>query len=286
VPWKRRLFSKNWVIGDGLTMAGSGALFGRSKSWVSRRLKLLSVLEPSVLAEVGRGLFQPRLAQKLYRLPLGNGDQQRVLLLVLKHHLNKEELRELVDQWLDADEAGKSRLAAIFQKSGTCKGRYRGTPTSGAQLKRYVVQQLRQCTWLLDQLVEVVVTASLPAADWWPAPAYKIFLQNVGKLDAVVDPVGYTFAGGDWPFAPFARRTTGKEALKTRIVQKLLDLDRHDRSRAIDELSGKELKIPYSKKNSATRLPFTSGYGSTVPPLILERRSSLNRAGTAALSGN
>lgn len=180
-----------------MAMAGAGELFGRSKWWVSRRLKLLAALEPAVQTEISRGMLPPRLAQELARVPRGTREQLQVFSIVQKYHLNKEELTALVDRWLRADETEKSRLGASFEKSCPGKGRRKNRPTSGGRLELQATQQLRQCTGLVHQLTDLVTEAPLPATDWWPAPAYRNLTGAFAKLATALGPVADIRGGGD-----------------------------------------------------------------------------------------
>ncbi|MFZ3131114.1 MAG: ParB/RepB/Spo0J family partition protein, partial [Desulfosporosinus sp.] len=56
----------------GFSLSEIAELWGHSKSWVSRRLKLLTSLDSSVKREIDEGQLRPRLAQELARLPQGN----------------------------------------------------------------------------------------------------------------------------------------------------------------------------------------------------------------------
>ncbi len=193
------------VQSDAMTMAAAGQLFGRSKWWVGRRLKLLAALEPAVQAEVGRGTLPPRLAQEMTRLPQGTSDQSRMLCLVQKYNLSKEELTYLVDRWLKADEAERNRLCASFAGPNSGRGRQRSRVTSGGEMQLYAVHQLRNCARILDDLVDMVRQAELPAADWWPDLAHRNLLGALEKLAVLLRP------GGDLPIAAVASRTAGKE---------------------------------------------------------------------------
>ena len=62
----------------GFSLTEVGELWGHSKSWVSRSLKLLISLDTHLKRELDEGHLLPRLAQELARLPQGN-DQTRVL---------------------------------------------------------------------------------------------------------------------------------------------------------------------------------------------------------------
>ena len=80
----------------GFSLIEVGELWGHSKSWVSRRLKLLTSLDTYVKRELDEGHLRPRLAQELARLPQGN-DQTRVLALVKRFYLTKRfDLKQIV----------------------------------------------------------------------------------------------------------------------------------------------------------------------------------------------
>jgi len=192
---------KELVAGDSMTMAAAGQLFGRSKWWVSRRLKLLDDLEPAVQAEVGRGKLQPRLAQELCRVPRGTPDQLRLLSLIREYHLSKEELAHLVDHWLKADEAEKDKLCASFESAwaGGGGGRKRRRAASDGELELYAAHQLQISTKVLNELMSVISGAAVPVVDWWPTLAYKNFLAALRKLGDVLGPD--VVGGGDLPIA-------------------------------------------------------------------------------------
>ncbi|MEW6624390.1 MAG: ParB/RepB/Spo0J family partition protein [Bacillota bacterium] len=52
------------VAEEKFTLTEIRVMWGRSKSWVSRRLKLLSHLNPKLKKELGMGYLSPRLAQE------------------------------------------------------------------------------------------------------------------------------------------------------------------------------------------------------------------------------
>ncbi|MHB1420054.1 MAG: hypothetical protein ACYCX4_10830, partial [Bacillota bacterium] len=74
-----------------------------------RRLKLLTGLDPSVKRELDEGHLRPRLAQELCRLPQGN-DQARVLALVKRYYLTKDQTAHLIDWWQEAAEDERVQL--------------------------------------------------------------------------------------------------------------------------------------------------------------------------------
>jgi len=162
---------KEMITSESLSLAAAGSLVGHGKSWVSRRLKLLAALEPELQAEVSRGLVAPRVALELTMLPRGNGDQARVLKMVKKHHLNKEEVHNVVSRWLRADEAEKARLESEFHQSGPA---VKSTPgdLSVRALEVTARQQLHSAKESIEELSELVRESLSPATVWWPARAW------------------------------------------------------------------------------------------------------------------
>ena len=200
------LILRELVQHDAMSMTAAGQFFGRGKWWVSRRLKLLNALEPVVQAEVGRGALPPRLAQELARLPQGNTDQLRMLILVQQCHLSKDDLTYLVDRWLKADEAERDRLLASFVSPCPGRIRQRGRAASSGEMQLYAIQKLKSCTRILDDLTDMIKQAELPAADWWPELAYRNLLGMFRKLGYLLQP------GGDH-IAAVTKGTTGKESI-------------------------------------------------------------------------
>jgi ParB family chromosome partitioning protein len=83
------------ISAENFTMTEIGKLWSRSKSWVSRRLSLLTHLDGKMKKEMEKGFLHPRLVQELARLPQGN-DQARVLKLIRREHMGKDAAAELV----------------------------------------------------------------------------------------------------------------------------------------------------------------------------------------------
>ena len=191
------------VPGDAMSMTAAGQLFGRGKWWVSRRLKLISALEPAVQSEVGRGTLPPRLAQELARLPQGNADQSRMLSLIRQHHLSKDELACLVDHWLRADGVERERLIASFARPSYGSRR---PEVSGGKMQLFAIQKLKGCARAMNDLADMVKQAELPTADWWPELAYGNLLCAFRKLGSLLRP------GGDH-IAAVSRGATGKEGV-------------------------------------------------------------------------
>lgn len=161
----------------GFNMSQIGGLWGRSKSWVSRRIKLLNSLDPQIKEELGQGNLRPRLAQELARLPQGN-EQARVLELIRHYHLNKANTAQLVDWWLTAAEEERCRLEET--------GGY-PLPESGAKITAsqspdvYMTASLKRCTLIVDELT-VYLARQIRPFSWWPKASYRSFLAAVDTL--------------------------------------------------------------------------------------------------------
>lgn len=97
------------ISDENFTMTEIGKLFSRSKSWVSRRLTLLTQLDRKMKKEMEQGFLHPRVAQELARLPQGN-DQARVLKLIRSEHMGKDATAELVSWWLKAGETERKMV--------------------------------------------------------------------------------------------------------------------------------------------------------------------------------
>jgi ParB family chromosome partitioning protein len=144
---------KDLVQNEGFSFTQAGALFGRSKSWVCRRLKLLSALDPRLKEEVAAGRLKPRLAQELTRLPRGN-EQLTALAVIKEYHLNKEEVAQLV--------AGRPEN---FEE----------------QLALAVARRLWHCTRLVEEVVDILHRQKRPFS-WWPAESHRSLLGVLNRL--------------------------------------------------------------------------------------------------------
>lgn len=80
---------------DGLTQPEIGALLGRHKSWVCRRISLIERLCDEVVEQIRLGLCQASVGRELARLPRGN--QESALQTILKYRFNYRETALLVD---------------------------------------------------------------------------------------------------------------------------------------------------------------------------------------------
>jgi len=171
-PLEEAILFSRLVMQEQHTLAAIGKIWGRSKSWVSRRLALLTHLDPQLKKALEQGCLSPRMAQELLRLPQGN-DQERVWTLIRRHHLNKDAAAQLITDWLTADEPGKQ--ARESQPPCFLQGFSGDRPTM-------VRAQLTQCIRLLEKLIRLAQTG---ADGWreWPMPEYQAYLQRHVDLE-------------------------------------------------------------------------------------------------------
>jgi ParB-like chromosome segregation protein Spo0J len=79
---------------DGLSQVEIGALLGRHKSWVCRRLSLVEHLSDEIVEHLKLGLITTTIGRELARLPRGN--QAGALQTILKYHFDSRETSRLV----------------------------------------------------------------------------------------------------------------------------------------------------------------------------------------------
>lgn len=162
---------------ESFTMAEIGKLWGKSKSWVSRRLGLLTHLDPKMRKEMEKGFLNPRVAQELARLPQGN-DQERVLTIVKREHLGKDAAAELVSWWLGAGEDARK----ILEEKSSSKAPEK--IYGGDFLKRSLGKHLSDCISLLTRLVSMVKEEKVTG--WWPMDKYHSFKTISQELDCII----------------------------------------------------------------------------------------------------
>lgn len=165
------------VSEENFTMTEVGKLWGHSKSWVSRRLGLLTHLDPKMRKEMEKGFLNPRVAQELARLPQGN-DQKRVLKIIQSEHLGKDAVAELVTWWMGAGEGERQ----MVEEKGFFK-----TPEKifgGNFLSRRVAKHLSDCTDILTWLVSILKEQK--GIGWWPMDKYHPLKAIFLELDHVL----------------------------------------------------------------------------------------------------
>lgn len=177
-PLEEALMMRGLIKDAGFTMSQVGEMWGHSKSWVSRRLKLLSDLDPQVKRELEQGNLRPRLAQELARLPQGN-DQTRVLSLIHRYLLSKDQTARLIDWWQGAtadercklEEMGGFPLPPLAEESHA----------KGLDPGSYAAGLLERCTLALDELT-LFLRQQEQVFKWWPQSQYHSFLKAVAAM--------------------------------------------------------------------------------------------------------
>ena len=162
---------------ESFTMTEIGKLWGRSKSWVSRRLSLLTNLDGKMKKEMEKGFLPPRVAQELARLPQGN-DQARVLKLIRREHMGKDAAAELVSWWLTAGEHERQMVEGQGFLKETAK-------ICGSDfLAKNATKYLTDCSVLLIRLTSIVKGQKV--VHWWPLAPYQSFKQALMELEAAL----------------------------------------------------------------------------------------------------
>lgn len=111
-----------WVVRsmrreDRLTQPEIGALLGRSKSWVCRRLQLAEALADEVQVDLRLGLVGATAARELARVPRGN--QARAAAVVKERGLSTRQAMTLVEGLLQApSEAAREALLRGVRGTG------------------------------------------------------------------------------------------------------------------------------------------------------------------------
>jgi ParB family chromosome partitioning protein len=106
--WEEAMVLKSMLEDGELEQRQLAKLVGRSPSWVSRRLSLISKLDEEVASEIRMGVITSRHARALMRLPRGN---QVDLARVISHfHLSSRLSERLVDVWLEAEDEDEQRV--------------------------------------------------------------------------------------------------------------------------------------------------------------------------------
>lgn len=157
----------------GMRMADIGAVLGHSKSWVSRRLKILRTLHPSVRRLVESGEIPPRFAQELTRLPQGN-EQQRVWDLIRNQHLTKDSATSLVDWWLNATDTERAQMEEAPPQNPWIPC-----------ITDYAKRILEQCRRTLDQLAAIVQPCDA-LHQQWPQQEWSRLCATIRRLEQMV----------------------------------------------------------------------------------------------------
>lgn len=130
--------------------------FGRTESWVSRRLGLVAELPESVQQYVRKGALSPHAAMK-YLLPLARAnraDAERLAAAVAPHKLSTRQMGLLYAAWLDGNRETREQLLkqpAIWVRAHEQTRRARERPQTPAQQLLRDLGTLRSIAARLDQ---------------------------------------------------------------------------------------------------------------------------------------
>ncbi|MCP4053467.1 MAG: ParB N-terminal domain-containing protein [Mesoflavibacter sp.] len=131
---------------DNLSQPRIAKLFGRDKSWVSRRLLLAEGLTDELQADLRLGLISATAARELGRLPRGNQDE--LAQLVSQRGLTSRQCAKLVDDWLGArdEQARRQLLETAGQRSVAISQTARARPRTVAQEVIADIDQMVRCS--------------------------------------------------------------------------------------------------------------------------------------------
>ena len=172
------------------TMTEIGNIWGRSKSWVSRRLGLITQLEPRLRKEIGNGYLSPRIAQELARLPQGN-DQERVLKIIRKEYMNKDDAAKLVSWWATSNEEERK----MIEQKGFSKDLVSLDKNNSDILFKCVSKHFSDCTNVLNNILSIV--SEQKVIEWWPMDKYTSFKVTSRNLDNMIKEQLATSGRGD-----------------------------------------------------------------------------------------
>ena len=135
---------------DGLSQVEAGALLGRHKSWVNRRLAMWERLAEPAKEELRLGLLSPTMARQLTRLPVGN--QPEVLAVARRESLGTEELRGVVDLLLASATREKEEYVLARPREALRQARAVEPPSWDPRLSSAGNRIAKQLGLLLDLL--------------------------------------------------------------------------------------------------------------------------------------
>jgi ParB-like chromosome segregation protein Spo0J len=152
---------------DGLSQVDVAALLRRHKSWVCRRLALLEKLSEPVQADLEVGVLAPSLARQLLRLPAGN--QHDVLAAARREQLTAEEVRGVVDLWLQTSSSAQQVQLLAAPRAALQRAQAKPAELVDVQLSMVGNRVVRQVLRLLDELRRWRVWLQRPGLAMLPA---------------------------------------------------------------------------------------------------------------------
>ena len=105
--WEEALVLKDLLESHDMDQRQLAKLTGHSRSWVSRRLSLISKIDEEVSSEIRMGSLTSSHARALIRLPRGN--QLEVARVVISFGLSKRMSDRLIDAFLEAEDEQQQR---------------------------------------------------------------------------------------------------------------------------------------------------------------------------------
>jgi ParB/RepB/Spo0J family partition protein len=158
---------------DGLTQVEIGVMLGRHKSWVSRRIALISRLSEEVQEDIRLGLISVIAGRELGKLPRGN--QKAAADAILKHRLSTRETAELVSH-LQSRPSWEHRLllstpweiiepkqpkpiglqAKLISMQGICMSVCEGFKKSGAEKRVWLSEYIERAIGAAEEAVQTL----------------------------------------------------------------------------------------------------------------------------------
>lgn len=105
--WEEGMILKDLLESHDVNQKQLANLTGRSRSWISRRLSLVSKIDEEVSAMIRMGTLTSSHARVLMRLPRGN--QINVARIIFDHDLNIRFSNRLVDAYLAAEDTDQQQ---------------------------------------------------------------------------------------------------------------------------------------------------------------------------------
>ena len=95
-------------IEDKLSQLEISKLLNRHKSWVSRRISLITRLDEEIINHIKLDLISISIARELMRLPRGN--QEKIMKIVIDQNLSCIDTKKLVDSLLNYKELNSDQI--------------------------------------------------------------------------------------------------------------------------------------------------------------------------------
>lgn len=116
---KRTAIEDSWLIMEliethGLSQEETGIKLGKSASWVSRRLALVSVLSTKIQALIRKGKISPQAGMK-YLVPLARANSEECEQLVLNLGSGKLSVREMRKVYMAWKKAGPDKRCHVVE---------------------------------------------------------------------------------------------------------------------------------------------------------------------------